>query len=145
VSLQPQAWHWAVAGLILLILEVLAPGVSFLWIGVAALAVAALAWLLPGLALWLQVLLFAVLTAVAIVASRRLRSAPVDTGSSRLNQRGQLYLNRVFTLDAPIVNGVGQMRVDDGQWRIAGPDLPATSRVRVVSVEGTTLKVEKAD
>ena len=52
---------------------------------------------------------------------------------------------RTFTLSAPILNGVGKLRVDDSQWRIAGPDLPEGSRVRVVRAEGATLRVERAE
>jgi membrane protein implicated in regulation of membrane protease activity len=143
VNLQPSAWHWALLGLVLLILEVLAPGVSFLWIGAAALLLALLLWLIPALAIWAQFLLFGVLTLAAVALTLRLRKTP--SGGARLNQRGRSYIGRSFTLDAAIVNGIGSMRVDDGQWRIAGPDLPAASRVRVVAVDGITLKVEKAD
>jgi membrane protein implicated in regulation of membrane protease activity len=143
LNIQPNAWHWALLGLVLLILEVLAPGVSFLWIGGGALLLALLVWLLPGLALWAQFLLFGVLTAAAVALTQKLRKAPA--APSGLNQRGRSYIGRSFTLDAAIVNGIGSVRVDDGQWRIAGPDLPAASRVRVVAVDGATLQVEKAD
>jgi membrane protein implicated in regulation of membrane protease activity len=142
MSFQP-AWPWALLGLVLLILEVLAPGVSFLWIGAGALLLALLVWLLPALALWAQFLLFGALTLAAVVLTHKLRKAP--PAATGLNQRGQSYVGRSFTLDSPIVDGIGSMRVDDGQWRIAGPDLPAATRVRVVAVDGATLKVEKAN
>ncbi|HEY0917405.1 MAG TPA: NfeD family protein [Solimonas sp.] len=36
------------------------------------------------------------------------------------------------------------MRVDDSQWRITGPDVPAGTQVRVTRADGATLHVEPA-
>jgi membrane protein implicated in regulation of membrane protease activity len=48
----------------------------------------------------------------------------------------------VFTLDRPIVDGVGAVRIDDTVWRVNGPDCPAGSRVRVARANGADLLVE---
>jgi len=48
----------------------------------------------------------------------------------------------VFTIDEPIVNGVGTVRIDDTVWRVSGPDCPAGSRVKVASADGANLMVE---
>ena len=145
MELSIQFWHWWVVGLALLALEAFLPGAIFLWIGVAALVVGSLLWLLPALAVSWQVVLFAVLSIGSVLGWRRLRprksSAAAET---RINERGRLYEGRSFTLDSAIVDGIGNLRVDDGQWRIAGPDLPAGTRVRVIAVEGATLRVEPA-
>jgi inner membrane protein len=146
VSLQLLFWHWWVAGLILVTVEAFFPGAFFLWIGVSALVVGTLLWALPGLGILTQVILFAVIAIGSVLAWRRFRPGQsASIAQSGLNDRGSLYTGRSFTLDTPIVNGIGQLRVDDGQWRIAGPDLPAGSRVRVIAVQGATLNVEKAD
>jgi membrane protein implicated in regulation of membrane protease activity len=62
-----------------------------------------------------------------------------------LNRRGQQYTGRIFTLDHPIVNGVGKIDVDDSTWRVKGPDLEAGTRVRVVGVDGVVFVVESAE
>ena len=49
---------------------------------------------------------------------------------------------REFTLDKPIVGGVGTIRIDDTVWRVAGPDGPAGSRVRIARAQGADLLVE---
>ncbi len=141
-------WHWWAAGLVLLALEAFLPGAFFLWLGIAALIVGAVLLAVPTITWLWQVVIFATLAIGSIYTWRRLR--PRDGGREAiertpLNDRGRTYVGRVFSLDVPIVNGIGHLRVDDGQWRIAGPDLPASSRVRVTAVDGATLKVEKVD
>ena len=50
-------------------------------------------------------------------------------------------MGQVFHLTEAIVDGRGRMKVADTMWRVAGPDLPAGAKVRVVGVEGTVLRV----
>ena len=138
-------WHWWIAGLVLVTVETFFPGAFFLWLGIGALSVGTLLWVFPGVGILTQVILFAVFAVGSALAWRRFRPTKDARVESGLNDRGRHYTGRSFTLDKPIVNGIGQVRVDDGQWRVAGPDLPAGSCVRVVAVEGATLKVEKAD
>jgi len=61
-----------------------------------------------------------------------------------LNRRGAQYIGRTFTLDEPIANGIGKIRVDDSTWKIEGTDCPAGSKVKVVGIDNTVLKVEAA-
>jgi inner membrane protein len=46
-----------------------------------------------------------------------------------------------YVLIEAIVNGRGKARVGDGQWLVAGPDLPVGAEVEVISVDGALLKV----
>ena len=74
---------------------------------------------------------------------RRLsRQIPGDTDQPFLNRRADALVGRTFTLEKPIVDGHGTVRIDDSVWRITGADVPAGRRVKVVRVEGTALKVE---
>jgi membrane protein implicated in regulation of membrane protease activity len=50
----------------------------------------------------------------------------------------------VFTLEKPIIDGSGTIRVDDTIWRVTGPDVPAGSRVRIVQADGASLTVAAA-
>jgi len=58
-----------------------------------------------------------------------------------LNRRAEGYIGRTFTLERPIVDGRGRLRVDDTMWLVEGPDLPAGTRVQVTSVNNTLLRV----
>ena len=55
-----------------------------------------------------------------------------------------LLVGRVCTLEKPIVDGSGTVRIDDTIWRVAGPDAPAGSRVRIVHADGASLTVAVA-
>ena len=59
-------------------------------------------------------------------------------------RRAEGYVGRVFTLDKPIVDGVGTIRIEDTVWRVSGPNLPAGSRVKVVQADGASLTVAAA-
>lgn len=140
--LEPIYWNWWVLGVALMVIEAIAPGFFFLWMGVAALLVGLLLTLLPQLAWTWQVFLFAVLSVGSIVAWRlRLRHHPTRTQDPLLNKRGYQYVGRVFTLDAPVVNGQGKIRVDDSTWKVmVERDYPAGTRLRITGVEGVVLK-----
>lgn len=139
-------WHWWILAGVLLILELTSPVFFYLWLGFSAAAVGFLLLVFPKVPIEAQLVLFGVLSIVAVVAWRRYREVhPPVSDQPLLNQRGQQYKGRVFTLDHPIVNGVGKVVVDDSTWRVKGPDLPAGTRVRVVGIEGVIFVVESAE
>lgn len=142
-------WSWHVLGLVLLGLEILAPGTFFLWFGVAALLVGTLA-LFVDYSWQVEVILFIAIAVACLVVGRRLMARGGDRdeaeeGDPGLNRRGQRYVGRTFLLGEPIEQGNGRLAVDDTVWRIHGPDLPAGARVRVIEVDGAVLNVEAAD
>ncbi|MBL1432045.1 MAG: NfeD family protein [Gammaproteobacteria bacterium] len=139
-------WHWWIFAAVLLIVETLAPGAFFLWMGISAAIVGMLLYLIPDMASTFQWLVFAVLSVATIVIWRaRLKSRPTETDHPTLNRRGTQYVDRVFTLSEPIVNGRGKITVDDSTWKIAGDDCEAGSKVRVNGVDGVILHVNRID
>lgn len=139
----PHFWHWLILGVAFLILEVFAPGTFFLWMAVAAAVVGGLLYLMPDLAWEYQLLVFALLSVVSIVVARIwLRGRPQSSEDPLLNRRGHQYVGRTFLLDEPVLNGRGRVHVDDSYWKVVGPDCPAGTRIEVVGVEGTRLRVE---
>jgi inner membrane protein len=135
-------WHWWVLAVILLALEVAAPGTFFLWLAIAAGAVGLIVLIFPELLWQLQVLLFAVGGVAAVLAWRAWqRRHPPTSEDPTLNRRGAQYVGQVFHLTEAIRDGRGRMSVGDTTWRVSGPELPAGARVRVVGVDGTLLRV----
>ncbi|PHS78327.1 MAG: hypothetical protein COB59_07700 [Rhodospirillaceae bacterium] len=137
-------WHWLIAGVIFIILEMLLPGVLFLWLSIAALITGFLAYLSPDLSLQWLTIIFSGLSLVSVVAGRTIlkRSLPA-TDHPTLNQRGHQYIGRTFTLSEPIVDGFGKITVDDTTWKASGEDMDQGTSVKVVGIEGTVFKVSK--
>ena len=145
-SFTPTFWQWWILGLLLVIFEVFAPGAFLIWIGIAAGLVGLMLLFVPAIAWQLQVLLFGAFSVAIVLISRRyLQAHPVESEVPFLNRRGEQYVGRLFTLDEPIVNGRGKLRVDDSIWRITGADCPAQSKVVVTGVDGVVLRVERRE
>jgi hypothetical protein len=138
-------WHWWVAAIVLVVIEVFAPGTVALWMGISAAAVGFLLLAAPDLTWQTQFLVFAVLSVATVVGWRayQLRH-PTVSDQPALNRRGEQYVGRTFTLDEAIVNGSGKIHVDDTMWKVEGQDLPEGTQVRVTGVDGTVLTVEPA-
>lgn len=142
-------WHWLVFGLVLLILEMFAPGAILLWFGVGALVVGVLQLILPGLMPpEIQWLVFSILSVASLVLWKsyaKKHKLDQDDDSGSLNQRSKSLVGREFNLSNAIENGVGKVRVGDTYWRVEGPELPEGHKVKVIGYEGATLKVESVN
>ncbi len=135
-------WNWLIIGLLLVGLELIAPGVFLFWLGLAALIVGLLSFVI----VWswqAQLIAFAVLALAAVPLWRRFaqqKSSASD--NSFLNRRADALAGRIFTLEKPIIDGFGTVRVGDTIWQVNGPDTPAGHRVKVVHVDGARLTVD---
>ena len=135
-------WDWFILAALLFLLEVLAPGMFMLWLGLAAVIMGIVASTIV-LSWQVQLIGFAVLALVLVPAWRHFATKVEKPAESPfLNRRAEGYVGRVFTLDKPIVDGSGAVRIDDTIWRVSGPDCPAGSRVRVAGTDGANLLVE---
>ncbi len=137
-------WHWWVLAALLVASEMIAPSTVLLWPGISAAFVGVVVFAFREIGWELQVLLFALLSVVTLIAWRGFaRGRPQEGGDPALNRRGQQYVGRSFVLNDPIVNGEGRLKVDDTIWKIAGEDAAAGARVSVVAVDGAVLRVER--
>jgi membrane protein implicated in regulation of membrane protease activity len=139
-------WSWWLAGLLLFAAELVAPGVFLVWIGAAALVIGAISLLLWDTSFWawqLQSVLFAALSVVFALLGRRYFGTDRATSDEPfLNQRETSLIGRTATLQEPIANGRGRIRLDDTWWPVIGTDMPAGTRVKIVSAHGNSLTVE---
>jgi len=137
-------WYWWVAGLVFLVIEILAPGFFFVWLAMAAALTGAVVWLMPGLSFSWQAIIFSVFSIASILLSQASanRVVPEDTDHPKLNKRGEQYLGRVFNLHQAIENGQGKIKVDDTVWKVYGKDCGLDTKVKVIAVRGTVFDVE---
>ena len=137
-------WQWLAAGLVLCAAETLLPGVFLLWIGLAAIATGVV---LLGvlLSLPLTLLGFGGFAVLFMLLGRFVYGTLARTDAQPfLNRRANGLIGSQYTLDQPIVDGQGRIRVQDSIWQVRGPDSAAGERVKVVAVEGgVMLRVER--
>src|ERR1700709_2241664 len=138
-------WNWLIFGLLVMGLELLAPGVFLFWLGLAALLVGLLSFAINP-AWQTQLLLFAVFAVAAVPACRYFAPSASSHSVSNpfLNKRTEAMVGREFTLEKPIVDGSGTVRIDDTTCPVAGPDARAGSRVKIVQADGASLTVAAA-
>jgi membrane protein implicated in regulation of membrane protease activity len=137
------AWNWFILGALLFTLESFLPGVHFLWFGIAAVLVGALA-VLTGITWPWQVIAFGLIAIATVFGVRRyVRPDVARSDLPNLNERGQQYIGRSLVVEQAIQNGRGKVRVGDTLWQAEGPDLPAGTWVKVTGTRGTVLVVER--
>jgi membrane protein implicated in regulation of membrane protease activity len=135
-------WLWLIGGVLLLILEVIAPGFFLVFLGAAAMATG-LFTLLFGLGTAPQLALFALYAVIAVLVGRRFygnRSA--DSTDPLLNDRAGRLVGKVVVVVAAVDDHGGRVRVGDGEWSARGGPAAAGERVRITGIDGNCLKVE---
>jgi membrane protein implicated in regulation of membrane protease activity len=137
-------WYWWALAAVLLVCEMMLPGVVFLFVAIGAAAAGLVLLIVADLSLELQLVVFAIVAVASAIGLRPyLRGLQRHTGSV-LNARGDALVGRIFVLDQPILGGRGRIKLGDGSWSVTGPDMVAGAKVRVMAVEGTELRVEPA-
>lgn len=138
-------WHWVVFGLIVAAGELVAPGGFYIiFIGVAAIVVGLLASVGVIGPLWMQVLLFSILSvgSLLIFRGRLLAWLQKDSSAPAVDTLvGQVCR----TLEEFGPGGSGQVELRGSSWAAqnkSGMAIRRDARCRVVRVDGLTLHVE---
>lgn len=131
---------WAVAGIVLIIVEMLTGTFYLLVLGIAALAAAGAAWL--GYSFWVQAVLTAAVAVAGVILLKRFRGAAQPT-------RGQgLDIGQTVMLDSWISEADGLARVTyrNAQWeaRVTGERTPGGKVFYIHAMDGSTLSVSAA-
>ncbi len=142
-------WHWEIAGLALVLLELAVPAFFVIWFGFGAMLVGLVLLLAPGLALSAQIGVW-VLASVAMtvlwfrVFKRSQHKTLVGTAAGEVIGEIGLLVSAV----APFERGKVRFQrpvLGAEEWVcMAESAIAAGERVRVVSVEGSYVKVAKA-
>ena len=137
-------WVWAILGVLLLLAELILPGVFLFWFGLAAIAVALLT-IVNDVPWQMQAVTFGVVSLILVFLSRRfMNTAGQESDDPLLNKRAERLIGREFVLERPVENGYGSVKIDDTIWRIAAADTPAGTRIRIIAVDGPVLHAEPA-
>jgi len=140
-----QYWHWWVFAIVLIILEVFAPGAFFMWMAAAAGLVGALLLVMPEMSWQMQFIVFAVASIIAILVGRTFfNRKSINVDDPTLSQLESELTGNIYKVEKPIINGSGRIQVGETTWKAQGPDCEAGAKVKVVGVQGAVLLVELA-
>jgi hypothetical protein len=139
-------WGWIALGVALAIAEIIAPGYFLIWLAAAALVTGLVAAAMP-IGLTAEVLLFAMLSALALAAAKRwFARHPGESADPMLNDRGGQLVGQTAVVTHVIEGGpeggMGRVRHGDTEWLARGPDAQPGTRMRIIGSEGTVLIVE---
>ena len=138
------AWSWMILAAILFVLELTAPGIFFMWFGLAAAVTGLIAFGFDVSWQW-QLIWFCLLSLAAVLfAIKYLRKHPLHSERPLLNERAVQHIGEVHPLVDEIANGRGSVKIGDSVWRVEGPVLPKGALVKIVGADGTRLKVVPA-
>jgi membrane protein implicated in regulation of membrane protease activity len=135
-------WLWAIGGILLLIAEVIAPGFFLVFIGAAAVATG-LFTLLFDLGLSAQLGLFVIYSIVFVMLFKRWYGEPDGAAAGVINEPTGRLIGRTVEVVSAIDEHGGRVRVGDSEWSARGGPAAPGDRVRITSVDGNCLIVER--
>lgn len=142
-------WYWAVGGILLILLELAIPAFFVIWFGLGALLVAGVLLVAGELSLTTQLLLWTLASLAMVVLwfrvfSPRRHRTLIGTADGEVIGEVGLLVGAV----APFARGKVRFQrpiLGAEEWAcVAEADIAAGERVRVVSIEGSYLKVARA-
>lgn len=139
-------WMWAVAGLVLLVVELAGPGFFVVFFALGAFLAALSTWLAPDWPFWAHLLVFSLVSALSLVLFRRRLVAAfgLDKGPAGAEE---IVAETALPLEdlAPGAAGRAELRGTTWNAKNAGETpLAKGQRCKVEKVEGLTLWL-KAD
>ena len=137
---------WLVLTVALLIAEAATVTVISLWFAAGSLAAMAMA--LVGGGIWLQVLVFLVVSAVALTALRPLVRKYLTPKITATNIDSLIGSVGIVTADIDNISALGQVKLNGMEWTArstSGEAVKAGTKVRVDRIQGVKLFVSPAD
>jgi len=140
-------WVWGVIGLVLLALEMVTVTFYVMWFGVAAIILAVLTWLMPGMSVAVQLFLFAILSIGSLFVWRTYYKK--TSSDSRIGQAQGEEIGRVGIIIEPVsATQNGRIQFSQGvmgsrEWAaVANEAIEAGTQAEVIAVEGNSLRVK---
>jgi membrane protein implicated in regulation of membrane protease activity len=147
--MQPEWWHWAVAGIVLILAELAIPAFVLVWFGLGALLVALVVAVAPSLDITAQLGLWLVASVALVVLYFKVFKP--DSHKTRIGMSAPAMVGEVGLLTStvsPFARGEVRFQkplLGTDIWPcIADVEIKAGERVKVISVQGSLLKVGRA-
>ncbi len=142
----PMEIFWIIAGIFFLIVEAATPTLVSIWFALGAFGALIAAFL--GAQLWLQILLFLIISAIALVATRPLAKRFLDSKHVATNADMVIGKQGVVTEEIDNLNARGAVSCMGKEWTaraLDGKVLATGLKIKVHSIEGVKLIVSPAE
>lgn len=146
IILQP--WHWCILGILLILSELILPAFAALWFGLAALLVALLSWIFPGLGTTAQIVIWLFASVACTLAwFKWIKPLSVDKTQAGLAREATIgQVGMVIQLKATpeqIVVRFPMPLLGDDEWHCR-TTLPVQvgDRVQIVDILGNEMLVK---
>ena len=137
---------WLVLTVLFLLAEAVTVTVISLWFAAGALAAMVMA--LVGGGIWLQVLTFLVVSAVALTALRPLTRKYLTPKLTATNIDSVIGAVGIVTAEIDNIAAAGQVKLNGMEWSArstSGDIIPAGTKIRVDKIEGVKVFVTPAE
>jgi membrane protein implicated in regulation of membrane protease activity len=142
-------WHWVVLGIVLMLLELAVPAFFLMWFGLGAVVVGGLLVAFPGITVAYQVITWTACSLLFLWLWFKVFKPNIyktRAGLAKGSFIGEVGL--VIKDIRPYENGQIRLQkpiLGDEVWEsVADEEIKAGERVRVLDVEGNTLKVSRS-
>lgn len=135
---------WIIVAALALIIEIISLGLSSIWFTGGGIA-AAIVGYMDG-PLWLQIVVFIVVSTVLLLVMRPIAKKHLPLGEEKTNTDS--WIGRTENVLTTIDNnaGTGMIKLGDVEWRAVSEDgstIPEGTLVKIERIEGTKLYVRR--
>ena len=134
---------WLVILAVMIVLEIFSLGLTTIWFGIGAIGAAIVSWM--GYGIWVQLIVFAVLSVIAMAVFRPLAVKYLNKDKEKTNIDGVVGEVVVVTKEINNEMAAGEVQLNGMSWKARSQDgrvIPEAERVTVVSVQGVKLIVK---
>ena len=129
---------WLIIAAILFVGEIITAGFLLLWFAIAAIVAMLVSFITTNL--FIQTLIFLIVSVILIIFTRPLLSKYTKGDNTVMNSQTIVGKTAIVTEDISLLNSIGQINVDGEIWsaKTYNPDLtiPKGSRVEIIGIDG---------
>ncbi len=138
------AFIWLALVIVFFIAELISLGLTSIWFALGAL-VAGIAAIF-GAPVWLQCLLFILVSAIALASTRKLAKRFLDNRLEKTNAESMIGKTSVVIEPVDNANGTGKIKIRDIEWTARSVNetqvIPKDTKVMIRDIQGVKCMVE---
>ncbi|MGN1145359.1 MAG: NfeD family protein [Acetatifactor sp.] len=134
---------WLIIVAVMVVIEIITLGLTTIWFGIGAVGAAVAAWM--GYGIWVQLVVFAVLSVVAMALCRPFAIRYLNRDKEKTNVENVVGKTVVVSKKIDNEMASGEVKLNGIEWTARSEDgrvIPENERVTVTAVEGVKLIVK---